>query len=189
MGQLAGARARVGIPTLFNILGPLLNPLQPRRQFIGTAFAEYQGLLLEAGIALGRTQLYVARADDGLDEISVSAPTRILTWANGRRGEDVVGPQDFGLQAVPFEAVSVPNRGQSVAIAERILAGQLDSAHYQLVAANAAYLYRAFVAPELGLPEAYARAIEALSSGALGRQLEAYRTALASAQPLSAPAA
>ena len=189
MGQLAGARARVGIPTLFNILGPLLNPLQPARQFIGTAFEEYQPLLLEAGIALGRTQLYVARADDGLDEISVSAPTRILSWAQGRRGDERLSPQDFGLEPVPFEAVSVPNRGQSVAIAQRIMAGQLDSAHHQLVAANAAFLYRAFVAPELSLPEAYARALEALGSGALARQLDEYRSALATAQPLSAPAA
>lgn len=179
MGQLAGARARVGIPTLFNILGPLLNPLRPQRQFIGTAFAEYQSLILEAGIRLGRRALYVARADDGLDEISVSGPTTILHYRDGVRGQTVLTPQDFGLKPIPFEAVSVAGRPQAVAIAERILDGRLDTEHYRLVAANAAYLYHCFVEP-MPLPQAYERMVQAMRGGALRAQLVRYKAALQS---------
>lgn len=177
MGKLAGARARVGIPTLFNVLGPLLNPFQPKRQLIGTAFAEYQQLLLEAGILLGREQLFVVRAEDGLDEISVSVPTHVLAYQHGTRSEVTLTPRSFGIDPIPFAEVAVASPKEAYHRAEVLLTGLGSTPHYALVAANAAFIYAQFV-EAIPLDVAYQKMVGAIADGTIGRQLSAYKRSL-----------
>jgi anthranilate synthase/phosphoribosyltransferase len=170
-------RAQIGVPTVFNVLGPLVNPLLPERQFIGTAFADLMEVMFETGIRMGKQHLIVVRGTDGLDEISVSAPTQVLEYRNGERHAYTVHPQDFGLEPVPFAAVSAAKPEQNIALARQMLAGTPDSAHYQLVVANAAFIYSKFVEP-LPLPKAYQKMETLLRSGAMGKVLEGYKAAM-----------
>lgn len=183
--HFAQTRACIGVPTVFNVMGPLLNPLQPKRQFIGTAFAELMPVLFETGIALGREHLIVARSHDGLDEISVSTPTRILEFHEGKRREYEINPQDFGLEAVPFEAVSSANPAQSLVIAQAMLAGVPTTEHYKLVAANAAFIFTRFV-EDMPLQDAYRKMEKHIFEGAMGTVLDQYKAALEPAGQVSA---
>jgi anthranilate synthase/phosphoribosyltransferase len=171
--HFASMRSEIGVPTAFNVLGPLVNPLQPRRQFIGTAFADMMELIFETGIRMGKSQLIVARGHEGLDEISISGPTRILEYRNGVRMEYEVCPEDFGIQRLPFSAVSTANAAESLKVAETILDGETQTQHHKLVLINAAFIYSKFVEP-LTFPDAYKK-MEAMFLEAAGRkQLQQY---------------
>jgi anthranilate synthase/phosphoribosyltransferase len=169
--HFAATRSKIGVPTVFNVLGPLVNPLQPRRQFIGTAFADLMEVIFETGIRMGKSHLIVVRGWDGLDEISVSAPTRVLEYRNGQRFDYEIAPADFGIAPVPFEAVSVPNAEASLQMAKHLLQGRTESAHYLLVAVNAAFIYSKFV-EEIPLPEAFQRMKVLLENGGMGAMLD-----------------
>ncbi|MBL7775950.1 MAG: anthranilate phosphoribosyltransferase [Saprospiraceae bacterium] len=175
--HFAPVRARLGVPTVFNALGPLLNPCRPRRQFIGTAFPDLMDVIFETGIQLGRQHLIVARSWDGLDEISLSAPTRILEFFQGERQEYELSAADFGLPPQAFEVFSAANPAESQEIARAILAGAPRSEHFRLVAANAAFIYSRFAEPDLPLKSAYRKMEKFILEGALGQQLERYKSA------------
>ncbi len=177
VGHFVSSRARIGIPTLFNVLGPLLNPLLPRRQLVGTAFAEYMQQICEVGVALGREELYVVRGDEGLDDISVSEATQVVAYVSGRHERFTLQPEDFGIARVQAQAVQVHTPEENVRIAREIIQGQLNSEHYKQVAVNAAFAYTRFV-QEMPLTQAYAQMVDAISAGALAEQLEKYQQAL-----------
>lgn len=174
--HFAPVRAHIGVPTVFNVLGPLVNPLQPRRQFIGTAFADLMEVIFETGIRLGKEHLIVVRGHDGLDEISLSGSTRVLEYQDGQRRAYELRPQDFGLEPLPFSALSAANPAECLHIAQAMLAGTPTTEHYKLVAANAAFVYTRFV-EDLPLPEAYRKMEKLLRSGAMGEILEHYKAA------------
>ncbi len=177
VGKFVSARVRVGVPTLFNTFGPLLNPYNPDKQFIGTPFSEYLDLIFETGIALGKKHLVVVRGEDNLDEISVSAPTRVKSFKNGERKDFLVQPEDFGIERVPFEKVKSNGKHDNIRIAEELLKGELNSEHYKLIAVNAAFIYANFVR-EMPLPDAYQLMVDTLKSGKLFKHLEKYREAI-----------
>ncbi len=178
--HFAATRAKIGVPTVFNVLGPLVNPLQPKRQFIGTAFADLQDVIFETGILLGKEHLIVVRGHDGLDEISLSGPTRVLEFRDGKKSEYTLQPEDFGVTTQPFSAVSAANAAASTAIAQAMMAGKTDTAHHQLVLINAAFIYQKFV-QDMPLPEAYNRLKTALKQGTMAKILDA----LLQTQPVS----
>jgi anthranilate synthase/phosphoribosyltransferase len=175
--HFAPIRAKIGVPTIFNVLGPLVNPCLPERQFIGTAFADLMDLIFETGIRMGKTHLIVVRGWDGLDEISVSAPTRILEYHNGKKEEYEICPEDFGIEPLPFQAVSSPNPETSLGIARKMLAGLPDSEHYKLVAVNAAFIYTKFIEP-IPLPDAYRKMEKLILDGVMSEVLDAYKSAV-----------
>ena len=179
--HFAPVRAHIGVPTVFNVLGPLVNPLQPRRQLIGTAFEGLMEVIFETGIRLGKEHLIVVRGHDGLDEISLSGATRVLEYQAGQRREYELRPQDFGLAPLPFAELSADSPAECLRIARDMLAGSPKTRHYQLVAANAAFAYARFV-ETLPLPEAYRKMEKLLRSGAMGEQLERYKTAIGTLQ-------
>lgn len=168
--HFAPVRAKIGVPTVFNVLGPLVNPCLPARQFIGTAFADLMDVIFETGIRMGKKHLIIVRGWDGLDEISVSAPTRILEYRDGERLEYELRPEDFGLEPIPFARVSAASPADALSVARAMLAGAPVSEHYKLVAANAAFIYSKFVEP-LPLPLAYAKMERLIFEGALSESL------------------
>ena len=171
--HFAPIRAKIGVPTVFNVLGPLVNPFQPERQFIGTAFADLMEVIFETGIKMGKRHLIVARGWDGLDEISVSAPTRVLEYQNGQRADYEIAPADFGIAPLPFQAVSATHPDECLDIARAMLAGTPTTAHYQLVAANAAFIYTRFV-ENIPLPAAFQKMKALIFEGVMGAVLEKY---------------
>ncbi len=174
--HFAPVRAKIGVPTVFNVLGPMVNPYQPERQFIGTAFADLMDVIFETGIKMGKKHLIVVRGQDGLDEISVSAPTRVLEYRDGKTYDYEVKPEDFGLKPVPFHLVSADNQDTCVEVAKDILAGKPQGEHYKLVAVNAAFIYNKLIDP-IPLPEAYKKMEALIFSGIAGQVLDHYKTA------------
>lgn len=171
--HFAPVRAKIGVPTVFNVLGPLVNPYLPERQFIGTAFADLMEVIFETAIKMGKRHVIVVRGQDGLDEISVSAPTRVLEYRHGQKRDYKITPQDFGLSPLPFEAVSAANSDECLAIAKAMIAGVPATEHYKLVAANAAFIYAKFV-EEIPLSEAFRKMERLIFDGAMGEVLEKY---------------
>ncbi len=167
----------MGIPTLFNVLGPLLSPYDPARQLIGTAFQQYMDLIFEAGIALGKSHLVVVRGTDGLDEVTLTGPTVVREFCEGRRFEYEIQPADFGLTPVSAAELAVPTKADNLRIAQALLRGEAVSPHAQLVLVNAAFAYSRFAVPgtTLNLRDCYHQLRYALVSGAMGQQLETYQ--------------
>lgn len=153
MGSMAQSRTTMGVPTIFNLMGPLLNPFQPECQLIGTAFENYMELLFETAILLGKKHVVVLRSADGLDEISVSGPTDVLEYKDGQRLSYTLNPGDFGLEPIPLQDVLMP-KGGAKAEAERFLAGENHHPSHELVLVNAAFAYSKFH-KHLPLHEAY----------------------------------
>jgi anthranilate phosphoribosyltransferase len=172
--HFAAVRAKIGVPTVFNVLGPLVNPYQPERQFIGTAFADLMDVIFETAVKMGKRHVIVVRGWDGLDEISVSAPTRVLEYRDGKKYDYEISPADFGLEPLPFEAVSAANPEECLDIAQKMLTGLPTTEHYQLVAVNAAFVYSKFV-EDIPLPDAYRMMKRLIFNGAMGEVLEKYR--------------
>jgi len=177
VGKFSNSRARMGVPTVFNVIGPLLNPYSPQRQFIGTSFAQFLDTIFETGILMGKEQLVVVRADDGLDEISISTTTQVRSFKDGKRKSFTLKPEDFGIETVPFDLLKCDNKQENIQIAEKMLEGNLDTEHYKLVAANAAFIYSEFK-ESMDLKEAYQLMVDTLKSGDLATQLEQYKGAV-----------
>jgi len=101
------ARREIGVQTVFNVLGPLANPAQPKAQVVGVPHARFGELI--AGVLRQRgTHALVVLSDDGLDELSPTAPATV--WdVTGSRGPDVVvetiDPADFGIARAPLSAL------------------------------------------------------------------------------------
>ena len=83
MRHVAAARSSLGIPTIFNLLGPLTNPARARHQLLGVFAPELTDRLAAVLLALGSERAWVVHADDGLDEISTLGPTRISELKDG----------------------------------------------------------------------------------------------------------
>ncbi|MEO6040112.1 MAG: anthranilate phosphoribosyltransferase [Saprospiraceae bacterium] len=169
--HFAPVRAKIGVPTVFNVLGPLVNPYQPTRQFIGTAFPDLMDVIFETAIKMGKQHVIVVRGWDGLDEISISESTRVLEYRDGKKQDYELHPTDFGLHPLPFHAVSAAHPEECLAIARAMVAGVPTTEHYKLVAMNAAFIYTKFV-EELPLPEAYVKMEALIFAGAMGEVLE-----------------
>jgi anthranilate phosphoribosyltransferase len=95
MARVAPIRAKLAHPTIFNRLGPLTNPMRVRRQLVGVANAAHVEATRDALVRLGSERVWVVHGGDGLDEISLAAPTRVLVWENGRTDEFEIVPEQF----------------------------------------------------------------------------------------------
>ncbi len=84
MARVAPIRARIRHATLFNRLGPLINPMRVRRQLVGVAQPELLEPTRDALVALGSERVWVAHSEDGLDELSLAGPARVVAFADGR---------------------------------------------------------------------------------------------------------
>ncbi len=168
-------RRELGIRTIFNVLGPLANPAGAAYQLLGVSDARLQPLLAQALARLGMPRrAWVVRGDDGLDEISLSGPTKVLEVYDGRVTERVLGPDSFGLPAAPLHALQVGSVAESAAVIEGVLAGQTGPPRDVVVANAAAALVLAGRADDLRAAAEMAAA--AIDSGrALGKLEELVR--------------
>jgi anthranilate phosphoribosyltransferase len=116
------ARRELGTRTIFNAVGPLANPARATHQLVGVYDEALRPVMARALLELGSRRAWVVRSEDGLDEISPSAPTRVSEVADGSVRERLVAPEDFGLDRVALSAVA----GGDVATNARALAAILD---------------------------------------------------------------
>jgi anthranilate phosphoribosyltransferase len=99
LARLAVLRRTLGVRTVFNLMAPLANPARPKRQLLGVADAKLLRPMAEALVALGVEHGMVVHGNDGLDEISLGAPTRIVEVRGGETREYEIAPEEFGVKA------------------------------------------------------------------------------------------
>ncbi|WP_067699360.1 anthranilate phosphoribosyltransferase [Nocardia jejuensis] len=117
------ARSEIGIPTVFNILGPLTNPARPGAGLIGCAFADLLPVI--AGVFADRgASALVVRGNDGLDEITTADTTDVWVVAGGRMAETTIDPTKLGIERVPQEALRGGDAEMNAVIARNMLAGE-----------------------------------------------------------------
>lgn len=174
MKLFAPARAAVGVKTVFNLLGPLLNPACPDAQIIGVSDSRDMRPMIDAARLLGKKHVAVVHGADGLDEITLTGETRVMELLNGRVRSYTISPADFGLAPVPFEAIASAIPERNVAIAESILAGRCCTAHRDLVLMNAAFVLK-FAGKVNTFREGMVLAASAVDSGSAAGKLAAQR--------------
>lgn len=170
MGAVAGVRRELGVRTIFNVLGPLTNPAFARRQVLGVYAPHLVERLAHVLLGLGAEHAMVVHSHDGLDEISVSAPTRVCEVRDGSVRSYEITPEEVGAQRHPIESMAGGNAQANAEIARSILNGE-DGARAEIVAVNAgAALYIAGVVPTIRDGVELAR--EAIATGKAMEKLE-----------------
>jgi anthranilate phosphoribosyltransferase len=174
MQHAIGPRRELGVRTIFNLLGPLTNPAGAPNQVVGVYSADWVEPLAEALRDLGARHVLVVHAEDGLDEISIGAPTRVAELKNGRIDVQVLTPEYFGLSREPLSWLAVNSPGESVAMIHGVLAGGEGPARDVVLLNAGAAIYAAGVAPTL--QDGLEKAATAIDSGAAAQKLEALVT-------------
>jgi anthranilate phosphoribosyltransferase len=113
----------LGIPTIFNLLGPLTNPAGARRQVLGVYDARFLMPMAGALRELGTKRAIVMHSDDGLDELSISAPTALVHVTSRGITRERIAPEDLGLARAPREAVVVRDLDHASEVARSVLEG------------------------------------------------------------------
>jgi anthranilate phosphoribosyltransferase len=170
MAHVIPARKALGVRTIFNFLGPLTNPAGANRQLIGVADRHYQETIAEALVGLGTVRALVVAAEDGLDELSLSARTRAIEVADGGTSEWFVDPGQFGLAPAELEAVAGGTPAENAAATRSVLAGEAGPKRDIVVLNAAAAIYLGGLAADL--EEGVGKAAEAIDSGAAASVLE-----------------
>jgi anthranilate phosphoribosyltransferase len=168
MRHVSLARRELGLRTLFNILGPMSNPAGVTRQLIGVFNGALCRPIAEVLQKLGSEHVMVVHSQDGLDEISLAAETRVAELKNGIVEEYTLRPEDLGVARGSLKGLGVDGVDASLKLLTSVLAGEGDSRSLRgarLVALNAgAALYVAGV--EDSVEKGVARASEVLAGGA-----------------------
>lgn len=172
------ARREIGVPTVFNVLGPLTNPLQPKRNLIGCAFADLTEKMAEV-FRLRGADAIVVRGSDGLDEITTTGSTGVVRVQGERTARLEIHPSDFGIPTSTIEELRGGDATVNAEIARRLLAGE-EGAVRNAVLLNSAAAIVAFENANLDedfgelMTAAIARAATSIDSGAAARVLEAW---------------
>lgn len=117
-------RQALGFPTIFNLLGPLTNPAGAKRQVMGVYDAKFLRPVAEALRDLGAVRAMVVHSEDGLDEMSIAAPTRVVHVENGSVREETITPEDAGLKRASLESVAARDLDHAADLLRAILEGK-----------------------------------------------------------------
>jgi anthranilate phosphoribosyltransferase len=164
------AREGLGVRTVFNFLGPLTNPAGATRQLVGVADRKYQETIAEALIGLGVQRALVVSAEDGMDELALSARTRVIEVFDGRTAEWFVEPGQFGLAPLETAAIAGGTPAENAATTRAVLAGEPGPRRDVVLLNAAAAIYVGGLAADL--EEGVAKAAAAIDSGAATNVLD-----------------
>jgi anthranilate phosphoribosyltransferase len=169
-------RKALGVPTLFNLLGPLTNPAGAGRQVMGVYAGHFVRPVADALVRLGSTHALVLHSDDGLDEISIGACTRVAEVRDGRVREWVIDPRTLGLERADAADLAPSSLDEAAKIFTDVLAGEERGARRAIVLVNAAAAL--YVAGQVGsIEDGIGAAAEAIDFGHGLATLEALRVA------------
>lgn len=164
MRHVATARKALGVPTIFNLLGPLCNPASAPFQLLGVGKPALREKLSAALAQLEAERAVVVAGEDGLDEVTLSGATRVTVVEGRERRELIWHPADFGLKEAGKESMLIDGPAASAAIIRRVLAGEPGPARDIVVLNAAAALWTAGVSDSL--PQCAQQAATAIDSGA-----------------------
>lgn len=170
MRHAAAPRRELGFRNVFNLLGPLTNPAGADRQLLGVYDLEKTELLAQVLRELGTVRAMVVASYDGLDEISLSAPTRVTELKDGDiRSYDII-PDDLGLRPCGIADIAGGDAGENAETVRQVFAG-VKGPYRDIVLANAGACF--FVTGLSGtLQEGVKRAANAIDSGDALRKLD-----------------
>ena len=170
MKHAIGPRREMGVRTVFNLLGPLTNPAGAPNQVIGVFSAEWTEPLARVLGKLGSRHVLVVNSQDGLDELSIGAPTDIAELKSGKVTTRTVDPEQFGIERHDKSELLVDSTEQSLQIIRGVLGNEAGPA-LEVVSLNAgAAIYVANLAEDI--ESGVAKAREVIASGAAAARLE-----------------
>ena len=135
-------RKSLGIRTVFNLIGPLVNPLHPTAQVLGVYSKNLTHALAEALRLLDRQQAVVLHSREGMDEAGLGDFTDISFLSNGRVTEEIISPQELGLSSSPISSLKGGNVQENADILRAVLQGKGDRAQADCVALNSGLALR-----------------------------------------------
>ncbi len=171
MKHAIGPRKEMGVRTIFNVLGPLTNPAGAPNQVLGVFAKEMVEPLANVLNKLGSDHVLVVHSEDGMDEISIGAPTFVAELKEGKVDSYTIQPEDFGMSRTDISALAVDGAEASLAVVKSVLNGEAGPAS-DIVALNAgAAIYAAGLADSLAA--GIKKAQEVIASGAGAEKLAA----------------
>ncbi|HET9178549.1 MAG TPA: anthranilate phosphoribosyltransferase [Terriglobia bacterium] len=171
MKHVMGARRSIKGKTIFNLLGPVTNPLEARHQLTGVYHEARTEMMAEALGMVGTRRAIVVAGSDGLDEITIAGPTKLSEYNSGRIETRRVLPEDFGLPRAAAETLAGGDPEQNAKLLIQILDGEKNPLRDCILANSAAALVAAGKAPDFR--EGVAAAAESIDSGEAKRTLRA----------------
>ncbi|MDR1933781.1 MAG: anthranilate phosphoribosyltransferase [Spirochaetales bacterium] len=172
MKYVAPVRKELGIRTIFNILGPLVNPAGANMELLGVYSPDLIEPLARVLSNLGVKSALVVYGQDGLDEISMSSPTSVCEVRDGVFKSYTIEPQQFGLNRCKKEDLTGGSPAENAEITRGILRGEKGPKRDAVVLNSAAAIYIA--KPHISLPEAVKLASHIIDSGKAEDQLEKF---------------
>ena len=170
MKHAIGPRKEMAVRTIFNVLGPLTNPAGAPNQIIGVFDDALVELMANVLKQLKSRHVMVVHAEDGLDEISISAPTHVAELKDGKVSSYTIAPSDFGMTLATLDQLRVSSPEQSLAMIRSVLADNPGPAH-DIVCLNAgAAIYVSGCADDLAAGVEAAK--QAISSGKAAEVLQ-----------------
>jgi anthranilate phosphoribosyltransferase len=170
MRHAAPVRKELGVPTLFNVIGPLANPAGVTRQVLGVSDPKLATKMLGVLQSRGAVRALVVHGDDGLDELTTTTTSTVLELHDGAIRTYAVDPADYGIRVPDPDALAGGDAARNVELARSVLSGEL-SPHRDIVLLNAAAgLVAAGTVEELD--EGFEAATASIDSGAAARVLE-----------------
>ena len=137
LGPLGAIRTAIGRRTIFNLLGPLCNPARVKRQLIGVASPDLVETYAEAAAQLGYDKAMIVSGEEGLDELSISGPSRVAMIDRGSVTLSRISPEDTGLARHPAGAIRGGDPAHNAAALKALLQGE-KSAYRDAVLLNSA---------------------------------------------------
>jgi anthranilate phosphoribosyltransferase len=165
----ANARKQLGVPTVFNILGPLANPASPKAAAIGVSNEKMMPVMAKVLLEKG-VDGFVFRGDDGIDEITLASTTTISTLSYDKISTETIDPTEFGISRSPISDLRGGDSSHTASITMAIFEGEIgaprDAVLLNAAAAIAAYEGRSDITVKERIELGLARATEAVDSGA-----------------------
>ena len=149
MKHAAPVRRELGVRTLFNLLGPLTNPANAKRQIMGVFSPALTSKLAHVLQQLGSEHVLVVCGADGMDEISFTGDSHVAELKNGQVTEYTINPAQFGLPVHQLASIQIDNAEQSKAMILAVLNGELGAARDIVLLNAGAAIYVAGLADSL----------------------------------------
>ncbi|CAK1238992.1 anthranilate phosphoribosyltransferase [Fructobacillus fructosus] len=175
MKAVGPIRSKLGIRTIFNLLGPLANPAAPEKMVLGVAKPELLEPMAQVLHQLGVQRADVIYGTDGLDEASISAPTKIVSLRGDAVTYQTIKPEDVGLKSATKSAITGGSGEENAQITQAILAGKEKGPRRDVVLLNAG-IALSVVDSSISIEQGIKQAQAAIDSGAAIAKLTALTT-------------
>lgn len=170
MQHVFSSRKELGLRTFFNLLGPLTNPAHAKNLVIGVFSKAWVRPIAEVLQQLGSKHVLVVHSEDGLDEISIGAPTAVAELKNGVIRTYTISPTQFGFQPATIKKLKVATPAESLAVLQKVLQNQTGAARDIVILNAGAAIYVAGLSKSLKSGISKAKLV--LQSGAAEKKFQ-----------------